>query len=295
MIDPVVKTRDGASAFMLAVSALFHVLVGVAVVFFSSGLFKKAQTEKPKVSMVKLVSGTAEEVLPEILAPGSSGAGPSLERKTEPEEKVAVAANKGATLKTRRLKTSKKDRIKLRKRKRKIARVKKPLKASDDSKKDEKAQNRKAARTEKEVTSDKLIEQELAQIRRKLEQRNQPNSEDEPGRIGAASDPATVDGADGDRDLSIWLEGIRNSIKSNWSVLREDRQFKVAVIGVSVSEKGHILQTTVEESSGDEGFDRSAMRAVYHAAPFPPIPAKARDRVKAAGGLALRFSPTGIK
>jgi TonB family protein len=51
----------------------------------------------------------------------------------------------------------------------------------------------------------------------------------------------------------------------------------------------------VNESSGDEVFDKSALRAVFQADPFPAVPTEVMGKIRKAGGLALRFTPKGMQ
>jgi TonB family protein len=69
----------------------------------------------------------------------------------------------------------------------------------------------------------------------------------------------------------------------------------VTVIGVKIADNGRLMDASVDKSSGDQVFDRSAMRAVFQAAPFPPIPSELKEKISKAGGLALRFTPKGMQ
>ena len=70
---------------------------------------------------------------------------------------------------------------------------------------------------------------------------------------------------------------------------------RVTIIGVKIADNGRLMDASVDESSGDQVFDRSAMRAVLQAAPFPPIPSELKEKISKAGGLAFRFTPKGVQ
>ena len=70
---------------------------------------------------------------------------------------------------------------------------------------------------------------------------------------------------------------------------------KIAVIGVQIAEDGKLVDASIDSSSGDKLFDNSALRAIFHAAPFPPIPQEVTDKIRQSGGLALRFTPGGMQ
>jgi len=64
---------------------------------------------------------------------------------------------------------------------------------------------------------------------------------------------------------------------------------------VKLSDYGKLLDATVDESSGYLVFDRSAMRAVFQASPFPAVTPAIREKIQSAGGLALRFTAGGMQ
>ncbi len=103
-------------------------------------------------------------------------------------------------------------------------------------------------------------------------------------------------GALTDQELLRWLDMVKSRINSNWSVLADNRAVsRVTIIGVKLGHDGRVSDVAIDESSGDEAFDRSAIRAVLQATPLPPLTPETREKVLRAGGLALRFTPRGLQ
>lgn len=89
---------------------------------------------------------------------------------------------------------------------------------------------------------------------------------------------------------------VKAKINSRWTLPSAGGSIAgETIVGVKLGDDGDILDTTVEESSGDLFFDRSAIRAVINATPFPPPSIEVKDRIRGAGGLALRFTAKGMQ
>jgi len=154
---------------------------------------------------------------------------------------------------------------------------------------------------EKRKDPQSFVEKRLAAIRSDLEARKKdhdsPQTSQAPqDRISRPSNGPGLPGAGVDEDLVRWFDGVRHRINSNWSVFGEPtNSARVTVVGVRIADDGALIDASVEESSGDPVMDRSAMRAVFLAAPFPPVPPSVKERIRKAGGLALRFTPGGMR
>lgn len=77
-----------------------------------------------------------------------------------------------------------------------------------------------------------------------------------------------------DERFRAYLELIWKSIKNAW-VLPElsTRTFpRETILHARILKNGTVTQVKLEKGSGDETFDRSAIRAVQKASPFPPLP-----------------------
>jgi TonB family protein len=89
---------------------------------------------------------------------------------------------------------------------------------------------------------------------------------------GAAS--IGVDAAD--FTYSYYLVTIQNSVAREWSA-PAGQGARLAVIYFTIERDGRIVRPTVETSSGDALFDRTALRAVERAH-LPPLPEEFADR-----------------
>lgn len=151
-------------------------------------------------------------------------------------------------------------------------------------------------RPEKKEDPKDFLEKRLSQIRADVRNRRERSgalgaNTDSSGTLTAAATSSAVTD-----NFVRWFEDVRGRINSHWSILGDNRKIeKIAVIGVKLSDDGRLIDATVDETSGDPMFDKSAMRAVFLASPFPPVPPDIRERIKQAGGLALRFSPGGMQ
>jgi len=140
-----------------------------------------------------------------------------------------------------------------------------------------------------------FLEKRLAAIKKEVENKKADTAA---SLAGASSDRPGQRPGGGltDQELLRWFDGLRKRINSNWSVFGDKRQLeKVTVVAVKIADDGLLVSAAIEESSGDEVFDRSAMRAVHQASPFPPVPPEVREKIRQAGGLALRFTPGGMQ
>jgi colicin import membrane protein len=142
----------------------------------------------------------------------------------------------------------------------------------------------------KEENPGESFEKKMADLRRKEDERKksaQAAKQEEPtrGMMGKGDQEAQ----------NAWFQTIRNSIGRHWAIVGEKPENVLTKIGLEIADDGNLLNANIEKSSGDESFDKSALRAVFQAAPFPPLPPGLRDRIKQAGGMALKFTPGGMQ
>ena len=146
-----------------------------------------------------------------------------------------------------------------------------------------------------------LLENRLAAIRDQVEKKkaDTPSA----STSGRAANPPTSAGTTAggnvsaaDEELMRWMDTVRNRINSRWSLLGDQRDLRrVTIVGVRIADDGTLTDAAVDKSSGDEVFDQSAMRAVFQSSPFPTVPPHVRELIRREGGLALRFTPSGIQ
>lgn len=71
-----------------------------------------------------------------------------------------------------------------------------------------------------------------------------------------------------------YLQNMENKISGQWAppALALHEEGAGTIIRFNVTKEGRIEAIEVEKSSGNNQFDQAAMRAVYAAAPLPPLP-----------------------
>ncbi len=88
-----------------------------------------------------------------------------------------------------------------------------------------------------------------------------------------ATDMQAPDGAVGSGDRThVYYGVITHRVWEHWTYAGNPRPEWEALVYINVDDQGNLLQKRVEKSSGDEEFDRSVLRALAKAAPFPPPP-----------------------
>ncbi len=284
----VYKQERATSPRMLGASALIHGLLILALFVVSSAAVKPPKPAEPVVTNVKLVAPPGPPA-PVILQPE-----PTTEPQTvTPEDLEATSARDDAepperrTVEAKTLASKPVERIRVKKRNRKIQRV------AEVPKKKPKKPPRK-----KREDPEEYLKKKLAALKDKLKDKKpstqrppNPNDAKPPGGFGTDEEAKLTD-----EQLALWFSGMRDKISAHWSVFQENRAMKrVTEVGIRLADDGQLLHAGVDKSSGDPVFDRSAMRAVRQAAPFPPVPPNVRERIRQSGGLALRFTPGGIQ
>jgi TonB family protein len=99
-----------------------------------------------------------------------------------------------------------------------------------------------------------------------------------PGGKGTTSGSLKLDSAD--FPFMYYLSMLKNRISENWippfgSIDSEEP--KRVVVKFWVQRSGAIIEPAIEESSGDDALDQSALRAIIVSNPFPPLPATYAD------------------
>lgn len=283
MNAPGSRKDESASPWMLVVSASLHAVLIIALIVASSLLFKSRDREEKTITTVKLIGPPPGpppvQPLPDtITRKAEDSPRPELERShavepAKPPPRQIVAPKS--------LAPKAPDRIKVKKRERKPMRVARPKKEKTKKKVEKKRED-----------PNEYLKKRLTALRDKM--KDKKDRQDSP----ATSDDSErrPDATLTDEQIARWFSGVRDRINAHWSVLRENRSLhRVTVVGVQLADNGQLLDATVDQSSGDPLFDRSAMWAVQQAAPFPPVPPRIRASIRKEGGLALRFTPRGMQ
>jgi periplasmic protein TonB len=289
------RSSDAASSWMLATSACIHGICILAIVVFSGSFHKPQSPPAEIVTRVKLVEpAPGPPVLDKVLLgiPQETGSPRPEEavQLTEPVESPArtpaMVAGKTAEIPA--------ESIKVVKRKKPMRHVKAP---KPPEKPPEKAPPEPAKKKE---NPDEFLAKRIADLRKGIETKKSdavdPRPTPKTERSPVAGAGATQGSGAIDKELLQWFSAVRTRINARWSVFASYRHLdRVTVVGVHIADDGRLLDATIDESSGDEVLDRSAMRAVAQASPFPPVPAEVAERIRTAGGLALRFTVKGMQ
>jgi len=110
----------------------------------------------------------------------------------------------------------------------------------------------------------------------KAEPEKAPEPEEKPMdlSVGKESEDGTSISVEGQRfPFSYYLAAIERKVSQNWfSGVSSGAENLTCLVFFRLRRDGRIDDVRIEQSSGNTYFDRSAMRAVRSAAPFPPLP-----------------------
>lgn len=283
MISELLKSGRMADNSMMAVSAALHLLALVGIVVMSYSFAPRSKVVGPVVTNVKLIESGAPRI--EMARPQTTLIEPAVNHvvheftepataHTPPQERLTSTFSEARPVPTLQMEKRKKPAQKIPEQK--IASNKKPA-------------------PPKEPDNSKYLEKRLTELRSKMQERKSdaaPQEQPRPantssGRVGASS---------ADAEMSRWFELVKNKVNTHWSLLGDQTKLdKITVVGVQITEEGKLIEASIDSSSGDKLFDNSALRAVFHAAPFPPVPQDVSEKIKQSGGLALRFTPGGMQ
>lgn len=293
MISDLLKHRRGTSPHMLAISAGLH-LIAIALLIISAKNFVVApMISDHEVTNVRLVesrpiTSSAMQQLPNQsldMSPQVPSIEPAQLAKQSPREieqlktVLAKVDPSGPVIQMKKRKQGT-EKIEIRKQPRETkSKVDKPKKEQ-----------------EKKLNSNEFLEKRLAAIKKDMALRNSEKSKNM-GRSGLDTPAGAGSGSQTNAEIARWFEAVRNRINSHWSVLGEESKApaKATIISVQLSDDGRLLEASIDSGSGDTFFDSSAMRAIYQSAPFPPMSPEISAKIRAEGGLALRFTPGGLQ
>ena len=141
----------------------------------------------------------------------------------------------------------------------------------------EKAKKEEAARKERErqrkLEAERKRQQEAERQRkqreetlRQLEQERIQREQQE-----AAAQQAVEQAEKDATEVRYYSELLNNLIVNNWNRPPSARNNMTALLQVTLSPFGDLLEVKLLEGSGSDSFDRSAVQAVQRAAPFPEL------------------------
>ncbi|HVQ34821.1 MAG TPA: TonB family protein [Candidatus Bathyarchaeia archaeon] len=94
------------------------------------------------------------------------------------------------------------------------------------------------------------------------------------GAAGPTGVTPTLGGGSGDASLGYYGAAVKAALESAWSkpYLEEQGETYSATVSFVIARDGSARDVKIVTSSGVPSLDRSAMRAVIEASPFPPVP-----------------------
>ncbi|MBM3300735.1 MAG: TonB family protein [Deltaproteobacteria bacterium] len=282
------SSTSSASPLMLLASVLLHGIALSALVLFSATVLapsRPVEVEPTQVKLVEAPGGTpimekitpdpdsvVETPLPHEAALVDTPAQPEPQARHKVERKLSSAVAPTA--------------IPLKQRRTKPKTVEAPPKDKPNPDKDVKKEDPQA-----------FLDKRLAAIQSSVDKKRAADSKTNPNKRGLTR-LGVQDQHSGllDPEIARWFGTVRRNVNSRWSVFEDSRNLdRATVIGVKLGDNGELVHATVDETSGDKTFDSSAMSAVFQAAPFPPLPEQLREKIRQAGGLALRFTRGGMQ
>lgn len=285
------KSRDAASPWMVMISVFLHAAGILAIVAVS---FSISNPTKSKDISVSLVQAPVGPPVIETIQTGPAEAPPDLAAPDvveAPPPSVEVAEVTRETVEQTKLTSFKREPVQFAKRKRPL----RTLEADKPPEKPKEPVKKKETATKKEDPK-AYMEQKLAALKEKLKNQKAESLSSATGseaKTGAKN--VQRGGAGADEELFVWVNGVKSRVRPYWSLIADSQQVeKDAKIGVQIAENGTLLNAKVDQSSGDRVFDDSALRAVYQASPFPPVPPQVKARISQEGVI-LKFTSRGIQ
>ena len=95
-----------------------------------------------------------------------------------------------------------------------------------------------------------------------------------------------------DPEFLLYYQSVQDKIKKSWTFLGGSNDL-TATVDFSIGPDGTLTSAKIGNSSKDGSFDDSVLRAIKHAAPFPPPPAKYRNQFS--GGIEAVFNLGELK
>lgn len=140
----------------------------------------------------------------------------------------------------------------------------------------EKARREEEARKQRERQAGLERQRKLEQERRRQQQKEETLRRLERERLQRQQQEAAAQAAreqvqKDEAEVAYYSGLLSNLIINNWNRPPSARNNMTALLQVTLSPFGDLLEVKLLDSSGSEAFDRSAVRAVQSAAPFPEL------------------------
>ncbi len=266
----------------LIFSMLFHILM--FSVIWSAGIFWKNYRVMPPVYTVRLFES---RVLPKSPPPAATKVLKKESKQPKPARKLKKTSKSSATkkppqaIKTKKMLVSERPKkIKVKKRKKKAVAAKGPDAETLLLQK----RLKKISEKVEEKREERLLEKKLSALSSMV--REKQKKKEESSRQG----PQTEGNQQQDEALRAYCAAIWEAVREHWSFPEHfmDQPGLMCIIVVRIQSDGTTGKMWFEKKSSNELFDRSAMRAVEEASPFPKIP---KALGQAPLEIGIRFRP----
>ncbi|EGP18476.1 cell envelope integrity protein TolA [Halomonas sp. TD01] len=168
--------------------------------------------------------------------------------------------------------------------------------AREDAQREAEAEAQRQREAEAEAQRQREAEAE-AQRQREAEAEAQRQREAEAARQrqleGEAQAAANAQQAQ--QAANSFINIVRRAVEQAWLIPAGASDTMSATIQVRLGPSGEVLLTTIASSSGDSAFDRSAMQAVEHAAPFSELRDLPAEQQRNLRQFNLRFTPGDVR
>lgn len=244
-------------SFPIVVSLLLH---GMILLVLSTGW-----SEERKLNIVSPRNIKASLV--EMVQP--------IPQPAKPKPKVHNPARKAKAAADRKQQEALQQKQAEEQRQREIA-LRKEQEAKDKARKEAEAEKQRERLREQErreqerKQEDERLRKQKEETLRRLEQEHLQREQ----REQTAQQAAQQEKEQGEKDaveISYYSELLNNLIVNSWSRPPSARNNMTALLQVTLSPFGDLLEVKLLDGSGSESFDRSAVQAVQRAAPFPEL------------------------
>jgi colicin import membrane protein len=115
---------------------------------------------------------------------------------------------------------------------------------------------------------EKVLQDVLARLQKDDEKRKKTESGPSAGASGWEQRQSEI-------QYHQYYDQVERRVRENWippTSMESDRRDVMTVVSITLLPDGRVLESFVEESSGDPLFDQSVMRALLKSTPLPPPP-----------------------
>ena len=167
--------------------------------------------------------------------------------------------------------------------------------AEAEAQREAEAEAQRQREAEAEAQRQREAEAEAQRQREAEERRAAEAAEAAMQRQLAGEAEAAANAQQAQQAANSFINIVRRAVEQAWVIPPGASNSMSATIQVRLGPSGELLATSVVTSSGDSAFDRSAMQAVEHAAPFGELRDLPADQQRNLRQFNLRFTPGDVR